>query len=140
MTSRRTALATAAAIVLTITTASFAVAANLGMFDDEEPVGQLTPVTGTSASDVAAARPTETPTIYVDEDGNVVPFVSDPAVAPERDAATTSAGDAPGGDGAVGDDDESGGEDHDRDEDEDDEDDDEHGDEHEEHEGRDDDD
>ncbi len=93
MMSSRTALATAAAAVLTITTGSLAVAANLGMLADDEPIGQLTPVTEPTAADAGVAEPSETPTIYVDEQGNVLSIVpgqaQPPDVVPANPDATT---------------------------------------------------
>lgn len=135
--TRKTALATALAVVLTVATASLAVAANLGLFNNEEPVGQLTPVTAPDPGDDPVV-PTDAPTIYVDEQGNVLPTPLDGLLPADSGTDRTTVP-------VVGDDDASG-QDDDRTDDEDERDEDEgeedERDEHEddEHEGRDDDD
>lgn len=138
--SRRTALATALAVVLTVVTASLAVAANLGMFNDDEPVGQLTPVTA-SGTGGEQTVPTDAATIYVDERGEVLPFAPGSSLDPDAGTVDPSASPARAEDPGAGDD-------HvERDEDDDHEGDDHEGDDHEDddhedggHEGRDDDD
>ena len=126
--TRKTALATALAVVLSVVTASLAVAANLGMLTDEEPVGQLPPVS-VPAVGREPVVPTDAPTIYVDEDGNVVagPDHARPNGAERGPASASADGRDDGADEESGDDDDR---EHEDDEDGDDED----------HEGRDDDD
>lgn len=72
---RRTALAAAGAVVLTVATGAVAVAANLGlMTGSPDAVGELTPVTAVVPGETPT--PVEVETIFVDE---VVPAPAAPA-------------------------------------------------------------
>lgn len=133
--TRKTALATALGVVLTVVTASLAVAANLGMLTDEAPVGQLAPVSVPAVGGEPVV-PTDAPTIYVDEDGNVLagPDHARPNGAERGPASASADGRDDGAEEDDGREDEESGDDDDREHE-----DDEDGDD-EDHEGRDDDD